>query len=84
MRPLLLPAPQTDFKARAFRFYKKAMRIATWGMDQDVFDAVRTDERVKELHETAEVFDPKCEYVFAYLQVRDMCSKAQCTQHAAN
>jgi hypothetical protein len=42
----------------------------TYGTSVDVHQVVEEDEMVAAIHENAEVFDPKAEQAFAYLQVR--------------
>lgn len=39
------------------------------GVDQDIHSIVKEDDLVSAIHENAELFDPKAEWVFSYLQV---------------
>ncbi|KAJ9532650.1 hypothetical protein QJQ45_010711 [Haematococcus lacustris] len=49
--------------------YRKAVEAATHGTSVDIHEIVEEDELVGALHANAEVFDPKVEYAFQYLQV---------------
>jgi sodium-dependent phosphate transporter len=55
------PAPLTNWQ----RFSK----AATHGLDVDIHKVVKTDEKLHEIHESAERFEPRVEYAFSYLQV---------------
>lgn len=50
-------------------FFAKAKRMVLHGVSVDIHDVVETDPVVKSIHENAEVFDPKVEMVFSWLQV---------------
>lgn len=48
----------------------KAWKVATHGLNVDIHDVVKTSATVGAIHENAEVFEPRVEYAFMYLQVR--------------
>ena len=50
------PPPQTWF-------------LATYGLYADVHKSIETDKDVAEVHANTELFDPRAEHVFTYLQV---------------
>lgn len=52
----------------------KAWKVATHGMNVDIHDVVKTSATVGAIHESAEVFEPRVEYAFMYLQVSGVCS----------
>ena len=43
--------------------------LATYGLYADVHASIKTDEDVAQVHANTELFDPKAEHVFTYLQV---------------
>ncbi|KAG0557498.1 hypothetical protein M758_11G131600 [Ceratodon purpureus] len=47
----------------------KAWKAATYGLNVDIHDVVKTSATVGAIHESAEVFEPRVEYAFMYLQV---------------
>lgn len=47
----------------------KAWKVATHGLNVDIHDVVKTSATVGAIHESAEVFEPRVEYAFMYLQV---------------
>ncbi|XP_024360721.1 uncharacterized protein [Physcomitrium patens] len=47
----------------------KAWKVATHGLNVDIHDVVKTSATVGAIHENAEVFEPRVEYAFMYLQV---------------
>lgn len=47
----------------------KSKDLMMHGMEVDVHELVEEDEMVAEIHRNAEVFDPRVEYCFAFLQV---------------
>ncbi|KAG6558095.1 hypothetical protein Mapa_000276 [Marchantia paleacea] len=49
--------------------WQKFSKVATRGMDVDIHAVVKTDEKLSEIHEAAERFEPRVEYAFSYLQV---------------
>jgi hypothetical protein len=50
-------------------FIGKVTYALTYGTSVDIHQAVEEDEMVAAIHQNAEVFDPKAEQAFAYLQV---------------
>jgi hypothetical protein len=83
--PLAAPAPRSPTAAvvaieeavpvdsSTLPWYKKALRAtkeaALYGTSVDIHKVVEEDELVAAMHANAEVFDPKTELVFGYLQV---------------
>ncbi|KAL3681813.1 hypothetical protein R1sor_024769 [Riccia sorocarpa] len=49
--------------------WQKFQKTATHGLHVDIHKVVKTDEKIGEIHEHAEVFEPRVEYAFSYLQV---------------
>ncbi|BBN09461.1 solute carrier family 20 (sodium-dependent phosphate transporter) [Marchantia polymorpha subsp. ruderalis] len=49
--------------------WQKFSKAATHGMDVDIHKIVKTDDKIHEIHESAELFEPRVEYAFSYLQV---------------
>ncbi|KAG6558097.1 hypothetical protein Mapa_000278 [Marchantia paleacea] len=49
--------------------WQKFSKAATHGMDVDIHKIVKTDEKIHDIHESAERFEPRVEYAFSYLQV---------------
>lgn len=43
--------------------------LATYGLYADVHASIETDKDVAKVHANAELFDPRAEHVFTYLQV---------------
>lgn len=50
-------------------WYQRAKKAATHGLDVDIHKVVKTDAAIHDIHENAEVFEPRVEYAFSYLQV---------------
>ena len=50
-------------------WYEKIFYVFTYGTKVDIHDVVEEDPVVAAIHAHAEVFDPKTEYAFSYLQV---------------
>jgi len=48
----------------------RAKSAAMHGMTVDVHDATKNDQRTADIHANAEIFQPRVEYAFSYLQVR--------------
>lgn len=49
--------------------YKSTKKALLHGTTVDIFEVVEEDPIVSAIHSRAEVFDPKAEYAFQYLQV---------------
>ncbi|KAL2629279.1 hypothetical protein R1flu_013965 [Riccia fluitans] len=49
--------------------WQKFSKAATHGMDVDIHRVVQENQKVGDIHEYAERFDPRVEYAFSYLQV---------------
>lgn len=47
-----------------------AFRMAVHGLVQDVHENLEDDQRMVAMHQAAEIFEPRAELVFKYLQVR--------------
>jgi len=56
----------------------KAWKVATHGLNVDIHDVVKTSATVGAIHESAEVFEPRVEYAFMYLQVCDIFRRVTC------
>ncbi len=52
---------------------QKASKAAMHGMNVDIHHRLTHDEHLKAIHDRAEIFQPKVEYTFKYLQVRCPC-----------
>ena len=52
-------------------FLIAAKKAALHGVTADIHEIVETDEVVAAIHANAEVFDPKAEAVFSYMQARE-------------
>jgi sodium-dependent phosphate transporter len=50
-------------------WHQRAWKGATHGLNVDIHKIVKTDATVNAIHERAEVFEPRVEYAFSYLQV---------------
>ncbi|KAG0608617.1 hypothetical protein M758_8G119600 [Ceratodon purpureus] len=50
-------------------WHQRAWKGATHGLNVDIHKVVKTDAKVNAIHERAEVFEPRVEYAFSYLQV---------------
>lgn len=50
-------------------WHQRAWKGATHGLNVDIHSVVKTDATVNAIHERAEVFEPRVEYAFSYLQV---------------
>jgi len=50
-------------------WHQRAWKGATHGLNVDIHKVVKTNATVKAIHERAEVFEPRVEYAFSYLQV---------------
>ena len=50
-------------------WHQKAWAGATHGLNVDIHKVVKTDATINAIHERAEVFEPRVEYAFSYLQV---------------
>ena len=48
---------------------QKASKAAMHGMNVDIHHRLTHDDRLKAIHDRAEIFEPKVEYTFKYLQV---------------
>lgn len=48
----------------------KIWKVVSHGWTQDIHDVIITNKTVAEIHSNAEVFEPRVEYAFMYLQVR--------------
>ncbi|KAL2632054.1 hypothetical protein R1flu_016740 [Riccia fluitans] len=49
--------------------WQKFRKAATHGLNVDIHKIVKTDEKIGQIHEHAERFEPRVEYAFSYLQV---------------
>lgn len=50
-------------------WHQRAWAGATHGLNVDIHKVVKTDAVINAIHERAEVFEPRVEYAFSYLQV---------------
>lgn len=58
--------PNAPMKAA---WHQRMWKGATHGLNVDIHKVVKTDAVVNAIHERAEVFEPRVEYAFSYLQV---------------
>lgn len=65
----MAPADEADAPAPALSTWQKFSKAATHGLDVDIHKIVKTDEKIGQIHEAAERFEPRVEYAFSYLQV---------------
>ncbi|PTQ38021.1 hypothetical protein MARPO_0054s0122 [Marchantia polymorpha] len=49
--------------------WQKFSKAATHGMDVDIHQVINDDQKIADIHEAAELFEPRVEYAFSYLQV---------------
>lgn len=71
--PLAKPEGKETFKARCWRYCRICWAALNHGVDVDIFQVVEDDPLIAKIHAHAEVFSPKVEFVFAYLQVFSAC-----------
>ncbi len=64
-------AAPTEPQSKLMKAYIVVRNATMRGLEQDVHKIVEEDPIVAAIHKNAEVFDPKTEYAFSYLQVRD-------------
>lgn len=55
--------------AKRDAWHQRAWQGATHGVNVDIHKVVKTNAAVNAIHERAEVFEPRVEYAFSYLQV---------------
>ncbi|BBN09033.1 solute carrier family 20 (sodium-dependent phosphate transporter) [Marchantia polymorpha subsp. ruderalis] len=60
---------KTNVEPKQLTNWQKFSKAATHGMDVDIHKVVKTDEKIGNMHEAAEKFEPRVEYAFSYLQV---------------
>ncbi|KAL2629285.1 hypothetical protein R1flu_013971 [Riccia fluitans] len=49
--------------------WQKFKKAATHGVDVDIHNIVKTDDKIGDIHDAAEKFEERVEYAFSYLQV---------------
>jgi len=64
---------EDDTKVWYVKYARKAYRALMHGMDVDIHETIEDDPIVAKIHAKAEVFSPKVEFVFSYLQVFSAC-----------
>ena len=69
-------APGTPAVARS-TLYGKVKRGLLHGVTYDIHKVIEEDDSLRELHGHAEVFEPRIEMSFSYLQVKILLSKRQ-------
>ncbi|GLC32995.1 hypothetical protein PLESTB_000382400 [Pleodorina starrii] len=62
-------ADRTESGSKFIKAMSSLKRAAMHGLEVDIHQVVEEDPIVAAIHENAEVFDPKAEYAFSYLQV---------------
>ena len=60
---------KATFGASMKKFYSTTKELALRGVNTDIHDVVEDDPFIAALHDRAEKFDPRVEWVFGYLQV---------------
>jgi solute carrier family 20 (sodium-dependent phosphate transporter) len=68
-QPLTASKGKATFGASMKKFYGTTKELALRGVNTDIHDVVQDDPFIAALHERAEKFDPRVEWVFGYLQV---------------
>ncbi|KAL2632064.1 hypothetical protein R1flu_016750 [Riccia fluitans] len=61
--------PGAPSEPKSLTSWQKFSKAATRGLNVDIHKVVKTDEKISEIHEQAERFEPRVEYAFSYLQV---------------
>ncbi|KAG6552740.1 hypothetical protein Mapa_005687 [Marchantia paleacea] len=67
--PLPVDDAESAHPPHVLSTWQKFSKAATHGLDVDIHKVVKTDEKIGDIHEAAEKFEPRVEYAFSYLQV---------------
>lgn len=76
------PVEVHESDSKGTKFFKKFRNAALSGVSHDIHKDIEQDDKIMEMHDDAEKFDPRTEEVFKILQVLSAC--AMSFAHGAN
>eukprot|EP00195_Chlamydomonas_chlamydogama_P008518 CAMPEP_0202915878 /NCGR_PEP_ID=MMETSP1392-20130828/66936_1 /ASSEMBLY_ACC=CAM_ASM_000868 /TAXON_ID=225041 /ORGANISM="Chlamydomonas chlamydogama, Strain SAG 11-48b" /LENGTH=670 /DNA_ID=CAMNT_0049608077 /DNA_START=106 /DNA_END=2118 /DNA_ORIENTATION=+ len=62
-----------SWPAKLLFYCKKLIKLTMRGMEVDIHEGLYTDERAIAMHTAAEIFDPRTEMLYQYVQVFSAC-----------